>query len=127
MNKALSATVGIGAVVALSLCPLCKPPASAAPPASVAIAGVVRAVAVAPRTVTLHIEGMTCGGCVFGTRKVLTQMNGVTRADVSYEKSEAVVTYDDQKVTVEQMIAAIKTLGYGATVVAPAGVQHTGA
>ena len=73
----------------------------------------------APRTVTLAVKGMTCGGCVLGTRKVLTRLPGVAKADVSYEKGTAVVTYDPTKVTVEQMIAAIKTLGYTATVVAP--------
>lgn len=71
------------------------------------------------RTVTLSVKGMTCGGCVIGTQKVLTRLPGVAKADVSYEKGTAVATYDPAKVTVEQMIAAIKTLGYTATVVAP--------
>lgn len=34
------------------------------------------------------------------------------KADVSHEKDQAVVTYDTWKVTVEQMIAAVKKLGY---------------
>jgi mercuric transport protein len=74
----------------------------------------------APRTktVTFNIEGMTCGGCVFGVRKVLTRLPGVSKADVTYEDSRAVVTYDPAAVTVAQMTAAIKTLGYKATVVA---------
>ncbi len=71
-------------------------------------------------TVTLTVKGMTCGGCELGTRKVLTRLPGVTKADVSYEKGTAVVTYDPAKVTVDQMIATINTLGYTATVVAPA-------
>jgi copper chaperone CopZ len=57
---------------------------------------------------------MTCGGCVLSTRKVLTRLEGVTNADVSYEKGTAVVTYDPSKVTVKDMVAAIKTLGYTA-------------
>ncbi len=32
---------------------------------------------------------------------------------------EAIVSYDDAKVNVDQMIAAIRTLGYTASVVAP--------
>ncbi len=60
---------------------------------------------------------MTCGGCAIGVRRVLTRLDGVREADVSYEQQRAVVTYDTTKVTVEQMIAAIKTLGYKATVV----------
>lgn len=46
-------------------------------------------------------------------------LDGVTRADLSYEKREAVVSYDDAKVTVQQMVAAIKTLGHSASVVVP--------
>ena len=66
-------------------------------------------------TIDMSVKGMTCGGCVLGTRKVLTRLPGVSKADVSYEKGTAVVTYDPRKVTVEQMVAAIKTLGYTAT------------
>lgn len=66
---------------------------------------------------TFDVKGMTCGGCVIGVRKVLTRLDGVTKADVSYERRRAVVTYDPAKVTVEQMIDAIKTLGYKAAVV----------
>lgn len=67
--------------------------------------------------VTLTVEGMTCGGCTLATRKVLTRLDGVERAVVTYEPPRAVVTFDPGKVTTEQMIAAIKTLGYRATVV----------
>lgn len=114
MNKTFSTMIGIGAFTALAICPLCKTTANASPSARVATNGAALA---APRTVTLHITGMTCGGCVFGTKKVLTKLHGVTAANVSYEKAEAVVTYDDEKVTVEQMIAAVATLGYKAAVV----------
>lgn len=69
------------------------------------------------KTVTFNVKGMTCGGCVIGVRKVLTRLRGVSKADVSYEKSSAVVTYDPATVTVQQMVSAIKTLGYTATVI----------
>lgn len=126
MNKSL-ATFGLFAVAgALSLCDLCGPGAQSAAASgdlvSVAYAAPVPgpslqapAPAATSRTVTLAVKGMTCGGCVLGTRKVLTRLPGVSKADVSYEKGTAVVTYDPRKVTVEQMVAAIKTLGYTAT------------
>lgn len=72
----------------------------------------------ATKSVTLRIQGMTCGGCVFGVRKVLSRLSGVSKAEVSYEKGRAIVTYDPALVTIAQMIAAIKTLGYSATVTA---------
>ena len=74
----------------------------------------------ASRTVTLAVRGMTCGGCVLATRTTLTRLPGVTKADVSYERGTALVTYDPAKVTVARMIAAIRTLHYTATVVPPA-------
>jgi copper chaperone CopZ len=40
----------------------------------------------------------------------------VEKAVVTYEPPRAVVTFDPRKVSVPQMIAAIETLGYRATV-----------
>lgn len=125
MNKTL-ATLGIlGLAEGLSLCDRCSSgtrSTTALPAAVVAFAAPVQAPAPASapsqapvaKIVTLKVQGMTCGGCVIGTRKVLTRLAGVTKADVSYEKGTAVVTYDPTRVTVEQMVAAIKTLGYTA-------------
>lgn len=73
--------------------------------------------AVAVDTVTLHVDGMTCGGCTLATRKVLERLDGVTKADVSYERKRAVVIYDPSRVTAARMIAAVATLKYTATVV----------
>lgn len=67
--------------------------------------------------VQFHVEGMTCGGCVIGTRAALKKLDGVQDADASYEDSSAWALYDPAKVTPERMIAAIKELGYTATVV----------
>ena len=129
------ATLGVVAVGGgLSLCGLCGSPGRAFPnahpvrveavsttlPTYTAIqrfAGADAAAPVETRTVTFKVDGMTCGGCVFGVRKVLTRLPGVSKADVTYEKSRAVVTYDPAKVSIEQMAAAIATLGYKATVV----------
>lgn len=141
MTKTLATFGLVAAAGALSLCDLCGPGtrsagalsglvsvAYAAPvpdrpqtgaPAPVQVVQVSAQPATAPRTVTLTVKGMTCGGCVLSTRKVLTRLPGVTKADVSYEKGTAVVTYDPAKATVEQMVAAIKTLGYTATPVVP--------
>lgn len=127
MSKALLALGVFGVAGALSIYDLCKPTSarSASSLISVAHAAPVAeraaqatAPAVEPKTVTLRVEGMTCGGCVIGVRKVLTRLDGVSKADVSYETQRAVVTYDPANVTVDQMIAAIKTLGYRATAVA---------
>ncbi len=130
MNKTLL-TFGLVALAgALSLCDLCGPGArSGAAPGGLVPAAYAAPVptqapaqvpAQTPRTITLAVRAMTCGGCVLGTRKALTRLPGVAKADVSYEKGTAVVTYDPRRVTVEQMVAAIKTLGYTATLATPA-------
>ena len=102
------------AASAAGLCDLCPSTgvAEAAPaPASLASPALVL------DTVTLRVEGMTCGGCTLATRKVLERLDGVTSAEVSYEKKQAVVIHDPAKVTVAQMIAAVATLKYTASVV----------
>ena len=120
-------TLGIlGVTGVASICDLCKPAsessASSLVPAAYAAPVVAHVTSAAvpafePSRVTLKIDGMTCGGCVIGVRRVLTRLDGVRSAEVSYENQRALVIYDPAKVTVEQMIAAIKTLGYEATVV----------
>lgn len=108
---------------ALGLCDLCQPnttvPAGPAAAVSPVSAGTISPPPAVVDTVTLHIEGMTCGGCTLATRTVLERLDGVTKAEVSYEKKRAVVTYDPTKVTVAQMIAAVATLKYTATVAKP--------
>ncbi len=128
LKQLVYGVLGVGSVGALSICGLCGPKTAAAQPAVIAAmatpAGSALATpatdfpAAAVKTVRLKVAGMTCAGCVLGTRTVLTRLPGVTKADVSYPRQEAVVTYDPAKVTVAQMVAAIKTLGYTATLAA---------
>lgn len=69
-------------------------------------------VVAATQTVTLHVEGMTCGGCATDIEKALRATDGVLEARVSFEKAEAWVRYDDRKVTVEKIRKAIDDVGY---------------
>lgn len=104
---------------ATTLCDLCRPSSASmlAMPSDAAVRGAPSLGSAAADTVTLKIDGMTCAGCTIATRKVLERLNGVRKADVSYEKKTAIVTYDAAQVTTEQMIAAVATLKYTATVV----------
>ncbi len=49
---------------------------------------------------------------MISVKRSLTKVNGVTNADVSLEKAEAVVTYDDAKTNVEALLKATKDAGY---------------
>ena len=45
-------------------------------------------------------------------KRSLTKINGVTQADVSLEKAEAVVTFDDAKTGTNALLKATKDAGY---------------
>ncbi len=49
-------------------------------------------------------------------KRSLTKINGVTKADVSLEKAEAVVTYDDAKTSTNALLKATKDAGYPSTI-----------
>lgn len=72
------------------------------------------------KTVALDVKGWTCGSCAVSTRIALKKLDGVESVSTDHEKSEAVVTYDDSKVTPEEMVQAIQRVGYSATVKASA-------
>ena len=74
---------------------------------------------VAPKTVTLSVTGMTCATCPITIKKALTKVTGVTQVEVSYEKQEAIVTYDDAKTTVDALTKATKDVGYPSTLKLP--------
>ena len=51
-------------------------------------------------TVTLNIDGMTCGGCVKSVTKVLNDLDGVRSATVSLENKNAQVEFDEGKIRI---------------------------
>lgn len=63
-------------------------------------------------TVTLEIDGMTCGGCVKSVTNVLTALDGVAKAEVSLEKKCAVVDYNPAKVSVQQFRHSVEEAGF---------------
>jgi mercuric ion binding protein len=66
----------------------------------------------ANKTVALSVSNMTCAACPITVKKALTNVPGVQSAEVSYEKKEAAVTYDDAKTSVEALIKATEGAGY---------------
>jgi mercuric ion binding protein len=78
---------------------------------SLALAGPLRA---ATKTTTFEVNGWTCGSCAAATRIALKKLEGVADVRTDAGKKEAIVTYDDSKVTAERMVQAIEKLGYKA-------------
>ena len=61
--------------------------------ASLALASLVATpVWAATQTVTLAVPGMTCAACPITVKTALTKVDGVTKAEVSFENREAIVT-----------------------------------
>ena len=52
---------------------------------------------------------------------VLARLDGVHKADVSFSEQRAQVAYLPDKVTVQQMIDAVRQAGFGAEVVQEGG------
>lgn len=63
---------------------------------------------------TFKIPDMTCSNCAMKLESLEDDLEGVKRIDASYHKLEMVVEYDETKLTVEQIIAAVKKKGYTA-------------
>ena len=85
--------------------------------AAVAVLSVLMSPAwAAVKTVTLAVPGMTCAACPITVKKALTKVDGVTKAEVDFDKRQAVVTYDDAKTSVETLTQATTDAGYPSTI-----------
>lgn len=73
------------------------------------------------QTVTLQIDGMTCGACVKDVKAALAKVPGVSAVEVrlgkkwvffsDYSDARASVTFDPEKVGMEALIKAIEGAG----------------
>jgi copper chaperone CopZ len=66
------------------------------------------------KTARIKVEGMHCKACATSITKALKATAGVERAEVSYEAREAVIQYDDQKVTEAKLREVINSTGFKA-------------
>lgn len=63
-------------------------------------------------TVTLKVEGMSCGHCKSAVEGALNKVKGVEQAQVDLEARTATVKYDEQKTDLEKMKQAVEDQGY---------------
>ncbi|MFD2114316.1 heavy metal translocating P-type ATPase [Paenibacillus yanchengensis] len=61
---------------------------------------------------TLQISGMTCAACANRIEKGLNKLDGVTAANVNFALEKASVTYDPNKVNLDNVEQMIRKLGY---------------
>lgn len=69
----------------------------------------------AMQTVTLSVPGMTCAACPLTVKQSLSKVQGVSKTEVSYEKKQAVVSFDDAKTNVQALTKATADAGYPST------------
>ncbi len=63
-----------------------------------------------------NITGMTCAACATRIEKGLNKLEGVTKATVNLALESATVEYGPGAVGIQDMIARVEKLGYGASV-----------
>ncbi|MDV5463925.1 mercury resistance system periplasmic binding protein MerP [Leclercia adecarboxylata] len=64
-----------------------------------------------PRPSTLSVPGMTCASCPITVKHALSKVEGVSK-NVSFDKRQAVVTFDDAKTNVQKLTKATEDAGY---------------
>jgi copper chaperone len=64
-------------------------------------------------TITLQVDGMTCGGCVQNVTNLLKEVGGVTDVAVTLEPGRAVVETDGS-VQAASLIETVEAAGYDA-------------
>lgn len=67
------------------------------------------------KKVQLNIIGMHCTSCAKLSENALTKVEGVTEANVNYAAEKATVSFDENKVSNDDLIAAIAKAGYKAS------------
>ena len=75
--------------------------------------GVITAAAFT-KTVTIKVAGMKCAKCSASVTKALKATEGVEDAQVSSDKGEAVIKYDDQKLNEAKLREVINGTGFKA-------------
>ncbi|ADI27606.1 Copper chaperone CopZ [Geobacillus stearothermophilus] len=63
-------------------------------------------------TITLQVQGMTCGHCKAAVTNALQALDGVSRVEVHLQEGTVDVEYDETKVSVEKLKEAIEEQGY---------------
>jgi Cu+-exporting ATPase len=62
----------------------------------------------------LTVTGMTCAACALRIEKKLNRLDGV-EASVNYATEKASVSFDPTRVAPDELVAAVTSIGYGAT------------
>ena len=62
--------------------------------------------------VDIGISGMHCASCAQNLEKSLSNQNGIERASVNFGTESASVEFDDDKISIQQVVNTIKKSGF---------------
>lgn len=71
-------------------------------------------ISAATKKSTIRIDGMKCSKCSGSVAKALKAIEGVESVEISVEKKEAVIQYNDEKVTEAKLREVINSTGFTA-------------
>jgi copper chaperone len=60
----------------------------------------------------IKVEGMSCMHCQVRVKKAVESVEGVHKADVNLQTKQVTVDYEEGKVNLEKVKAAIRETGY---------------
>jgi len=63
-------------------------------------------------TISLQVEGMTCGHCKAAVTNALSELEGVKKVEVHLQEGKVDIDYDETKITIEKLKEAIEEQGY---------------
>ncbi|MDO4693519.1 MAG: heavy-metal-associated domain-containing protein [Eikenella sp.] len=64
------------------------------------------------QTLSLNIEGMSCGGCAKSVAGILQAVPGVQQAEVSYETKQALIVFDPAQTSAQALAEAVEDGGF---------------
>ncbi|WP_339227429.1 copper chaperone CopZ [Oceanobacillus sp. FSL K6-2867] len=64
------------------------------------------------QTRILDVKGMSCGHCKMSVEGALNKLDGVTDTEVDLDSGKVEVTYDEAKVSLENMKETVEDQGY---------------
>jgi Cu+-exporting ATPase len=64
------------------------------------------------REATIGVYGMTCGHCQKRVADAISSLEGIESVDVNFEFERAKVSFDSEKISLDDIKAAIQKAGY---------------
>ncbi len=63
-------------------------------------------------SISLNVEGITCGGCEKSIRNALLERAGVNEVSASHETGVVAIDFDDTQIQQDQLKQAIEDAGF---------------